>query len=63
MKIALPIAIATIALSALIWTFFKITTPDAPLTSTEIVFVVCACLVGCLFIQFIWRVLHKERKK
>lgn len=62
MKIVFSTAIAAIALSTLIWTYFKIQTPDAPLTEREMVLVVGVCLVASLLVQGIWRLIRKGGK-
>jgi apolipoprotein N-acyltransferase len=63
MKTSLVTTLATLFLAALVWIFFNRTTPDAPLSGKEMVFVVIVCLVLVLFIQFLWRLLRKERTK
>jgi heme/copper-type cytochrome/quinol oxidase subunit 4 len=62
-KATLFTAAVVIVLSALVYMFFRIETPDAPLSSGEMVFVVLAVLVVCSIVQSIWRVMCRMKRK
>jgi|GEM_PF-3074190 len=54
MKVLLPIALVTIGLSSLVWVFFYIQTPEAPLTTKDMVFVVAFFLLVALSMRWLW---------
>jgi membrane protein DedA with SNARE-associated domain len=63
MKTSLGTILVTLFLASLVWLFFHRMTPDAPLSSKEMVFVVIGSLLLILLVQFIWKHFRKERTK
>ncbi len=60
MKSSFVTAIVTIILASLVWFFFSRMTPDAPVSGSEMVFIVICCFLLVLFTQFIWKRFRKE---
>jgi hypothetical protein len=62
-RIGIEVTVPTLVLSSLVYLFFYVETPIAPLNPAEVTVTVGVCLVSTLIIRYLWNRIQKKPKK